>query len=401
VRIHDFYTEAHLTKQEKAYLNGLESGGSNPDMIKTRAVIDNQDCRHLQMDSNTKIADYAVFYKQTFGAADSAQADALNASYYDSHYVSAHNKVVYTSPGGKMGPALEEFYLQYMQEHQNDADDKGPKLNNVYARVFAGTMDKLGLSRASVDPTDNWKFHPANMDQPEYRITSSVVTAVNMSWSSAAATAGVNELKSLPPVQVGDASCDYQCFTYLLKKYTGNLWQHDLGASSTAPMARDQLLAISDKKLDMMILAEFYNNACKIYVDHPEKALNLAKMIPNTKHGKALTAALFNCTVAVLYNNPLQVAGYAAKKGTSLGTTAVLIKKSIGTGKPIEAHDAKADVSEAMQSTDKKATAPAQFVVAKDVSEVASDKEKVTAGSESTNDTPYIRTTLGGSRNAF
>lgn len=48
------------------------------------------------MDINTLIHNYKGLYDSTFGAQN--QHDAIfNASYYDEYYVSAHNKIVYTS----------------------------------------------------------------------------------------------------------------------------------------------------------------------------------------------------------------------------------------------------------------------------------------------------------------
>ena len=96
---------------EKAYLEGLIAKGSNADMIKMHALIkpENETRRHLQMDSNTQIHDYDGLYNITFGAAD--QGDrlvGLNASYYDNYYVSAHNKIVYTSPGSPLIHKLRE-----------------------------------------------------------------------------------------------------------------------------------------------------------------------------------------------------------------------------------------------------------------------------------------------------
>ena len=80
VKLEDFYTVASET--EKSYLNHLEAKGSNADMIKTHALIDerNQDKRHLQLDTNTIIHDYQGLYDATFGRPDSA---GVNASYYD------------------------------------------------------------------------------------------------------------------------------------------------------------------------------------------------------------------------------------------------------------------------------------------------------------------------------
>jgi hypothetical protein len=94
VTVHDFYE--NLTPAEKPYLHQLHSPGNCLDMMKTKAILDNANCRHLQLDSNTIITNYNALYIQTFLAEE--QQDAMNASCYGTTLVTTHNKIVYTHP---------------------------------------------------------------------------------------------------------------------------------------------------------------------------------------------------------------------------------------------------------------------------------------------------------------
>ena len=151
---------------------------------------------------------------------------------------------------------------------------------------------------------DSWTYYPAIMaDTPEYRITEDIVTAINMSWSSTTFPA-LESLTSLPPVQVGDALCDFQAFAYLVKKFTGNLWQHNFGLPDTAPDPREQLLALSDVQRDMTIIAAFYNKA---RIEFSDRMRDLARVIPDNVEGNQLTQTLFSCDVNDLYATPHRV----------------------------------------------------------------------------------------------
>ena len=126
-------------------------------------MIDNQRYRHLQIDSNTKIFNFRIFYNKTFGASDSEQRTALNACYYDSHYISVHNKVVYTTAGSQLVLKLEEQYLSYVELNKDADADKGLKRNSIYARVFTGTLEIFGLTRQTVyvrERDDSWTYYP-------------------------------------------------------------------------------------------------------------------------------------------------------------------------------------------------------------------------------------------------
>lgn len=350
VEVEDFYN-TNLSEAEKTYLDKLDSGGSNPDIIKTRAIVKNGDRRHLQIDSNTIISDYKSFYNQTFGAPEDQQMDALNASYYDNHYVSTHNKVVYTTPGGKVAGAIAKHYAHYIEDNKNNPEDKKLTSNFIYKKLFTTAMIDIDLTRKSMDPSDGWIFCPAVIDKPEYRITPNVVLAVNKSWDAASKDPDpLENLKKLPPVKVGpdNANCDFQCFYALVKKYTGNLWQHKIGLSPGDPDPRDQLLNLSNKTFDMNVLASFYNHAVK---NLPDKVELLAKLIPNTPKGNVLTNRLFNCSVIDLHANPVREARPSVEKGIS--TTAALISTGVGSGKSQTIEPAQEKVQSGIQSESK------------------------------------------------
>jgi len=134
------------SQAERGYLHQLKNNGANADWIKTHALVFNPRAKHLQLDSNTKIKDYHSFYAHTFeqNTHDSLSAgahDGLNASAYDESfkYVSAHNKVVYAIPGGRVVRALNAPVLLYCEAHQ-DPHDPEKDHNSIYSKVFSASL---------------------------------------------------------------------------------------------------------------------------------------------------------------------------------------------------------------------------------------------------------------------
>jgi hypothetical protein len=301
VKIEDFYQEGLLTAAEKAYMHQLEVAGSNADIIKTRAIINNKLVKHLQMDSNTIIKDYDLLYQHTFGMTENDQKDGLNACFYRSGNADAHNKIVYTTPSGKIARALEEIYEKYVAEHQNDANDKKPGRNSIYDFVFSRALCTIGLTYDNVNVAGNYHFYPAAINAPEYHMTSDIVTAINMSWASASATDLTSEaLKKIIPWEDRDAKYDFQSFVYIIKKYTGFLSIHATDNLSPHDFY-ESLLTLSDNENDMKILANFYKHVATCNLDLLGA---LAKVFPNTAKGNLLTSALFGCSVPDLHTNP-------------------------------------------------------------------------------------------------
>ncbi|MDF2867132.1 MAG: hypothetical protein K0S11_602 [Gammaproteobacteria bacterium] len=261
-----YFYEDNLRPSEKDYLQGLISKGSNADMIKTHAVIDpeNRKRRHLQLDSNTKISDYKEFYAQTF--ANPEQYDALNASYYDpdTGYISAHNKIVYTYPEGKIAESLEKRHLEYCELHKDDVGAEKTEKNSIYAKDFTVSLasSEVGLTE-KYSITDSRDIYVAKLDKPEYRITKNVITTVNQSWASPANDSNIDDderlvleekkqkldkLKKLPAIKAGDDIFDYASFITTQNKYTRPLVQHKITTNNPydTSAAYNQLMNISN-----------------------------------------------------------------------------------------------------------------------------------------------------------
>lgn len=339
IKVHDFYAETKLTEDEKTYMHELKANGSNADIIKTRAIIDNQNVRHLQIDSNTIIKDYQAFYNQTFGA--KFQQDSLNASFYDSTYISAHNKIVYTVPGGTIAPALEKGYKDYIENNKNNERYKMKGSNSIYSKMFAPSLSKYGanLTLYNVDVFANRNFYPVNIDAPEYRITTNIVTALNQTWRdpSSLTTAEkkqkiiADEFKKIPSITIDDPSSpnkqldaqyDFQSIENMIKKYTGSLPLSPIGDNTEASHTDyEKLLNLSDHHADMWAFAIFYHRAIdylskKDFTQDKDLSANnltnddlmksFAKLIPDTPKGNLLTQELFKCSVQELHKTPLQ-----------------------------------------------------------------------------------------------
>jgi hypothetical protein len=300
--LEDFYLKVSLSIEERSYLNNLEAKGSNADMIKTHAIIcpENSDRRHLQMDSNTKIFDFERLYAETFGRKE--QTDALNASYYDQNYVSAHNKIVYTTyttPSGRIAPTLKLTHLEYCRLHKDDQGDEKKTKNSIYSKDFVVALEKLRLvtmRTISDDRTETGTKHvyPAILQNPEYRITSCILTAVNMTWRN---TEHMSALNALQPFLVGEALCDYACFRNVVKKYTSPLIGHipedckeEEAQDKIEVEAHHALMNISDQRLEKEVVRQFVENVAR---DKFELLESVIAEIPKTPRGDEFFRNIF------------------------------------------------------------------------------------------------------------
>lgn len=305
VKIEDFYSDCPKTPEERAYMHNLKALGSNADMIKTRAIINNADrCRHLQVDSNTIVPSFKELYNQTFNAAE--QKDGINASYYDEYYISAHNKMIYTTPEGDIAKKshLELHLWEWCRAHKDDNNidqDKNPDKNSIYSRVFTKALREVQYVEEFL--ADSGKtIYPATLSPKVYWLTDYMVTAINMSWS-AERDEGFDELKKLPVVQIGnDGLFNFQCFLNVIKKHTGDLSVHSEAlrlndSSMTGELSRKLLLSISNCDLELKATRDFFINVLK----HEPKHINeLLGFFENTEEGNALTQKLFGCRVKEL-----------------------------------------------------------------------------------------------------
>jgi len=317
--IQDFYVDSNLSPDEKAYMYGLPGSGSNLDIIKIRALLNNQNARHLQIDSNTKIHDFKELYRKTFGAPDEEQQDSITASCYAFyyHYVSGNNKVIY-SAGKENGIVsyLKSSYLTWCKENKDNLSEKEFRKNSIYDGPFINTLlaldlvKKVPMTRTVRDFKSNELItigrvcYPANLLKPQYRITSDIISAVNMTWSNTGAPS-INmdgEFKSLPGVLIGDAYCDLACFANVIKKFTGDLSQHDLSIVDSSSQTRKQLLKISNIDVEEQLIVKFYLNVCR---ENPLLTKELAMIITDNEEGNALTEKLFGCSLQKLHETPM------------------------------------------------------------------------------------------------
>lgn len=291
IKVQDFYSEA-ATKNEQQYLHQLEALGSTADLIKNRAIINNQENRHLQIDTNTIIVDRKAFYKATLGA--EKQQDGMNASYYDDSgmYVSPHNKVVYTCPASEFTKNLAHQHNSYVTESKDRTDRKTPSSNQIYSTAFCKAAMDTGLvtlERAYYKKWNNlWGCYPVNLEHPTFQMSQHIITAINMSWSQG--DGKVDYCAALKSIKVPVRSenneetiLDFPSFSYLIKKYTH---------AELKDSEREKLLAISDKKYDHHAIQSFVGHV----INQKDISLlgPLLRVIPNNEGGKPLLNLLFN-----------------------------------------------------------------------------------------------------------
>ncbi len=323
VRVEDFYFENNLTIAERIYMYELKALGSNADIMKTRAIINNlHSHQHLQIDSNTIVPSYKELYEHTFNARE--QKDGINASYYDATYITAHNKMVYTTPTGAIAQngKLEITLWEYCDKHKNDNnvdEDKRPPKNSIYAKVFTEALhlvDYVGKYTLS----DGKILYPATLNEKVYWLTDYMTTAINMSWSAE----GIEipkSLKALPAIPFGeDSSFNFQCFFNVIKKHTGNLENHSKmlnlnDTSDTGEESRKLLLNLSNNQLELAAVKQFYNN---VLSNHPLQAKELSMTFPKSTLGDTLSVLLFKCTVEDLLKNAEIITNNALQESTQI-----------------------------------------------------------------------------------
>ncbi|MDR3491789.1 MAG: hypothetical protein P4M12_07100 [Gammaproteobacteria bacterium] len=309
VTVTDFSVEPHSIPSLSKYMHPLKAMGSNADLIKTVALINNMKRRHLQIDSNTIVHSFKELYNNTFNAAE--QRDGINASYYDPKYVTAHNKMVYTTPTGGLaqsGDLLKDLLQWWCAAHRNDDNQNGDKRsdkNSIYSKVFTRALCSVGYVEkfeCSSDGNQERIIYPATLSDKVYWLTDYMSTALNMSWSVNEITLS-EKLKNLPSCDVGDdGKFNYQCLLNVIKKHTGDLSLHSQALqlqdeSDTGELSRERLLHVSNVKLEIKAARDF----CRAAMHHtPHLAEKIAKLFPDTRLVDDLSRLLFNRTVKEL-----------------------------------------------------------------------------------------------------
>lgn len=313
-----FYEDANLSSDEKAYLKGLKAGGSNADMMKTRAIIDSKGHPHLQLDTNTKIYSFEALYASTFAA--DTQQDGFNAIIYAPDYVGAHNKVVYTPEDSWLPAMLDKKYKKLCADNHSSDRHKHQDSNFIYCHAFLGALNDSKKHRryAASLPTGVGasRYTHALLEKDAYHLTHIIVSAVFKSWEADSQPA-MEDLDHLPVVKIGDATCDFRAFAYLVKKHTVRLIKHPPDSDT----AKAALLKHSDADLDYKIMHRFYQSA--MFNAEPDLLAKLARVFPDTKEGNELTQRLYHCTVKELHANPKKPNEFYAKQ-TSQSTTGLL-----------------------------------------------------------------------------
>ncbi|MCX7121636.1 MAG: phytanoyl-CoA dioxygenase family protein [Gammaproteobacteria bacterium] len=336
ILLEDFYETALGNNPEyaaqKEFLQKLTARNRTSDLMKVHVIISNANCNHLQIDSNTQIHDYHGFYQATFGSGKN-DILLLNAAYYPEHHVTAHNKVVYTTPKHSFSNELKKTHLEYCATHLHHHDFS--EKHSVYADSFIRTLYTIGLVtsvKAIEDDTSTKKKHifPAILDKPEYALSKYIVTVLNLQWKDPKSSSKYYSdiLKNFPFVEINDAVCGYAAFLIAIKRWAGNIGLHKYGERyddlqrdrlsnnlerlNDDTETREQLFRISGTYIDKIIIQKFYYSALRhtSNISNADESFflmqTLAKSIPNNLNGNILTSKLFGCSVIELHGNPFQ-----------------------------------------------------------------------------------------------
>ena len=278
-QIQDFY--AGLFSNECKYLVSVSEGSNCIDMMKIKAVIENLDSRHLQLDSNLIITDFDALYVQTFSEAG-PQCDAMNASFYGTTFVTPHSKIIYTHPTGRVGHALADTYA--IELRKNDEDKKNRK-SNFYLRVFVNALRTIGLAVDQHPPIPRAILQDAEgVAASEYRITACLLTVTTQSWANGPVPDYVD--LPLPEIRVGDIHCTANVIQSVIRKHV---------MKKVPGEAHAQLLAISNIDFEVSLIREYYARC------NPEEQHCIASLLPSTPLGKSFCRAVFSMELAALW----------------------------------------------------------------------------------------------------
>ena len=319
VALEDFYGIALNNPEyapEKYYLQGLTHRNRNSDMIKTHSIIasHNRNRRHLQMDSNTRIHDFAGFYSVTFGTDRTEEFGVqLYACRYSKYFICSNNKVVYTTPNSYFSEVLKRIHLAYCATTEKHC---------IYYNSYLATLNELGLVKLVVTndkeiSEKGWRIYAALLQRPEYKLSAYIISAVNLLLRDPEQVPKYHsdKLQRFPSVIIGDASCDFSSFIVSIKRQTENLWLHEYDGKNDEfndTKTRTQLFAISSAAIDKEIIKKFYVSACdhvtkKFLSENDFETIKvLSKIIPDNLLGNQLTLECFGCSVLELYENPLR-----------------------------------------------------------------------------------------------
>jgi hypothetical protein len=334
--IKDFLLDTKVTSDELEFLQGCKSMGSIADIVKTRTIIENKGRPCLQTDSNVTWAnnDYDKLYQLTFAQ----NKDAFNASRCSEVYVSAHNKLVFTSSDSKLPEIFNKTLIEYCHKYKNDSWHKDPRCNGVYDFAFCEGMAQHGLTyRVRVadrnKPGETFDFYPARLDDDRFKLMSTVVPCQRESWRAGMSTLDpvVQELTGQlelpqggkkPPLEVNINGVDYGYFHFksLVRVFTNipswhaeeNNCKH-VGQTKDffvgAERVRNQFIEKQDIKLSMKIFATYYNTVKEKWGNHEldskdNPLITLSNLIPETEAGDKLCQALFNCSAKELHQDP-------------------------------------------------------------------------------------------------
>jgi hypothetical protein len=346
VIIKDFL-DSHVSPEELAFLDSCESMGSVADIVKTRTIVENKGRPCLQTDSNVTWAnnDFDKLYELTFAS----NKDAFNTSRCSEVYVSAHNKLVFTSSDSALPDIFDKQLVEYSKNYNTDPWHKDAACNGVYDIAFCEGMAQHGLTyRVRVDdkwnPGKTFDFYPAKLDDERYKLMPTVVPCQRESWRAGPNVPPpdpvVQELtgqlmvegvgkKSTLEVNINDVQYGYFHFKSLVRVFINiPSWHAEEGknkyAEETGDLfegaenARNSFVCKQDTKLYVEIFATYYNKVKTEYeAGNFQSTRNplelLANLIPNTVAGNKLSQELFHCSVQELHENPVREASMPPK----------------------------------------------------------------------------------------
>jgi len=173
------------SKNEYAFMNGLEAFGSFLDIVKARSITTNLGKRVLNMDSNTEVINWDELYKHTFGQVE--EHDSFGLSRCSATYIAFHNKFLYICSTSDFARTLKHELDMFFQENGRNKSLKVGSRNVIYDLVWTNAAYHHGYThrlmvRDNFDPSKTFYFYPAATMHPVYGLNKFYITVQRQSW---------------------------------------------------------------------------------------------------------------------------------------------------------------------------------------------------------------------------
>jgi hypothetical protein len=204
--------QLHINEHDEQYFNRTSRLGDNIiDFMKVSAMEKHAEDNHLQLDTNSVIHDFKMFYELTFGSDQSKPQFVANVYSRHAPYFTFNSKVVYLPAGHNFTKALSTHFAKHLSTCLHK------KNQIIYNHVFCEALKEEGFldRHGFIAPSDD------NMEC--LQISKTIFVRVLKTWREEPGDTTFTELPVLNLTHAShgaDCLFDGACFKNLIQKYS-------------------------------------------------------------------------------------------------------------------------------------------------------------------------------------